>query len=411
MNVTRRNFIKSLGLAGLWLSQSELLMLSAHAAGINKRLSGDKVLIVVQLSGGNDGLNTVVPYGMGKYYDVRPNISIKPNEIIPLTGQIGLNPNMTGLAELYKQGKLAIVQAAGYNNPNRSHFRSIEIWQTACPDRIRETGWLGRYLDQTCANKSKTDTLLSAVNVDTVLPKTLSANKVIVPSVANVNDFRFQVDPDFPQDRQAQISAFKDIYNNFSLQRPYVDLLRKVGLEANSASDYLLNVTKNYRGSQTYPETEFARGLKFIAQMITGGVNSRLYSISLNGFDTHTNQQLVQNRLIKQLSEGLTSFHLDLNQQGVADDVLILVFSEFGRRVAENNGRGTDHGTAEPVFILGNGVKGSIIGDHPSLTNLDDGDLRHKIDFRSIYATILDRWLKADSQSILGGQFDQLSFV
>lgn len=410
-NVTRRNFLKGLGLAGLWLSHSELLALAAQATTVKRVIGKDKILVVVQLSGGNDGLNTVVPYGLGSYYDARPQIGIKQNEVLALNGQIGLNPNMPGMAQLFKQGKLAIIQAVGYPNANRSHFRSIEIWQTASPDRIRDTGWLGRYLDQASAQNNIANNLLAAVNVDPVLPKTLSANKVIVPSVASVNDFRFKVDPDFPQDRNAQISAFQDIYANFSLRRPYVDLLRKVGLETNKASDHLLAVTKAYKTCVDYPETEFSRGLKFISQMITGGVNSRIYNISLNGFDTHVNQVRTQARLLKNLSEGLTCFQSDLEAHGVADDVLVMVFSEFGRRVSENNGRGTDHGTAEPMFVLGNAVRGGIYGDHPNLTNLDNGDLRHKIDFRSVYASVLDRWMKADSASILGSRFDQLNFV
>jgi len=182
-------------------------------------------------------------------------------------------------------------------------------------------------------------------------------------------------------------------------------------LETNKASDNLLAVTKSYKSTQNYPETEFARGLKFISQMITGGISSRIYNISLNGFDTHVNQARTQNRLLKQLSEGLACFQADLEAHGVADDVLTMVFSEFGRRVAENGGRGTDHGTAEPLFVLGNAVHGGLYGDHPQLVSLDNGDLRHKIDFRSVYATILSRWLKADSMAILGSRFDELNFV
>lgn len=410
-NVTRRNFLKGLGVAGLWMSHSELFMLAAQADTVKRIAGKDKILVVVQLSGGNDGLNTVVPYGFGSYYDARPQIGIKQSEVLPLNGQLGLNPNMTGMAQLFKKGKLAVIQAVGYPNANRSHFRSIEIWQTGCPDKIRDTGWLGRYLDLSSSGNNFANNLLAAVNVDPVLPKTLSANKVIVPSVASVNEFRFKVDPDYPQDRGAQISAFEDIYANFNLRRPYVDLLRKVGLETNKASDNLLAVTKKYRSPVDYPETEFARGLKFISQMITGGVNSKIYNISLNGFDTHVNQARTQARLLKNLSDGLSSFQADIEAHGVADDVLVMVFSEFGRRVAENNGRGTDHGAAEPMFVLGNAVHGGIYGDHPSLTNLDNGDLRHKIDFRSVYASVLDRWLKADSQAILGSRFDQLPFV
>lgn len=412
MKTSRRNFLKQgVAAAALCLSWSDLCTLAARSANLAPRVKGKSpVLVVVQLGGGNDGLNTVVPYGNGSYYDLRPNLALQANSILPLNGQIGLNPNMSGLADLYKAGKLAIVQAVGYPNPNRSHFRSMEIWQTAEPSRIADRGWLGKYLDLAMTGKADA-ALLSAVNVDEMLPKSLSAEKVLVPSVNNVYDFRFKTDARYAQDRRLQVSTFDEIYRDFNLHRPNVDLLRKTGIEANEASDYLLKIVRSYKGSVAYPRNSFADGLKFISQMICGGVNSRVYNVSLNGFDTHANQLRTQNNLLKQLSEGLTAFQSDLEVHGVDQDVLVLVYSEFGRRVSENGGRGTDHGKAEPVFVIGSKVKGGLYGSAPDLLRLDDGDLRYKIDFRSIYATILDSWMGADSRQILAGNFESLPLL
>lgn len=413
MTISRRKFIESgLGLMGMYLTMPHMLTLGAQAAQFNPRAVGkSKILVVVQMGGGNDGLNTIVPYCNGRYYQARPTIGIKPESVLPIDNQIGFNPIMSGMHSLYKNGKVAIVQSVGYPNPNRSHFRSIEIWQTAQPDKIEETGWLGRYLDLADVSGRGTDNLFAAVNVEPTLPKTLSASKVLVPSVSNVFDFRFRTDTQYVPDRQAQLKTFDAIYESFDLKRDNVDLLRKVGVEANQASDYLQQVVRGYKGNVKYPDGNFGNGLKFIAQMIAGGVNSQVYTVNLDGFDTHTNQIGIQNRLLKQLSEGVSSFYQDLELHGLQDDVVIFAFSEFGRRVEENGGRGTDHGTAEPVYIIGSQVKGGVFGDHPSLSDLDAGDLKYQTDFRSLYATLLDRWLNADARQILGHNFDIIPFV
>ncbi len=411
MTISRRDFLKNgLGVMTICLTPAQILAAAAQAANFAPRQAGkSKILVVVQMSGGNDGLNMVVPYGMGAYYQARPTLGIQPDKVLQLNGQLGLNPNMTGLCDLYKQGKVALLQAVGYPNPNRSHFRSIEIWQTAQPDRIGDTGWLGRYLDLSASGKP--DNIFAAVNVEPTLPKTLASTKVMVPSVSNVFDFRFRTDPQYIQDRKAQVAAFNEIYESFSLKRPHVALLRKTGVDANRASDYLQQIVRQYKGDVKYPDGSFGNGLKFISQMIAGNVDSKVFTVNLDGFDTHTNQARTQNGLLKQLSEGISAFYADLAAHNVQNDVIILCFSEFGRRVAENGGHGTDHGTAEPVFVIGNSVRGGIFGDHASLSNLDQGDLKYKIDFRSIYASLLERWLGADSKAILADRFDIIPFV
>jgi uncharacterized protein (DUF1501 family) len=234
---------------------------------------------------------------------------------------------------------------------------------------------------------------------------------VIVPSVANVNQFRFLADSHYQQDKKNQVDAFKRMYANFDLERPNIKLLKEVGLGAMEASDYLFDAVKNYKDGVVYPDNNFARGLKFIAQMICAGVDAQIYNISLGGFDTHTNQLGTHANLLKQLSNGIAAFQKDLEAHQVDGDVALMTFSEFGRRVAQNNGNGTDHGTAEPMFIVGTGIKGAVYGDYPSLTNLDNGDLKFNLDFRSVYSTLLDRWLAADSKLVLGRRYDHLAFV
>jgi uncharacterized protein (DUF1501 family) len=411
MHITRRKFLK--GGVSLAISAAPLFSMAVRAAELQPRQAGDsKILVVVQLAGGNDGLNTVVPYGFGQYYQQRPNLAIKQKDVLALNNMIGLHPSMTGMHDLFKAGHLALALGVGYPNPNRSHFRSIEIWQTGEPEKISNTGWIGRYLDNTW---QKSDTLsrrlFPAINVDPMLPKSLASDRVLVPSVADVNQFKFNTDAHYQLDRQNQIETFNRIYSAFDLDRPSAQLLKDVGLDAMQASDYLLSVVKNYKSTVTYPDNGFGRSLKFIAQMITAGVDARVYNLSLGGFDTHSNQLGAQAGLLKQFSDSVAAFQKDLAQHGAEKDVILLAFTEFGRRVAENNGRGTDHGTAEPVFIVGAPVKGGIYGEYPSLSNLDQGDLKYGLDFRSIYATLIEGWLGGDSNKILNGKFERMRFV
>lgn len=411
MSISRRTFLQAgLGAAAWYIGAPQALLLGAQAAEFAPRVPGkSKILVVVQMGGGNDGLNTVVPYSDGAYYKARPTIGIQAEKVLHLDNNVGFNPNMTALHDLFGQGKVAVVQAVGYPSPNRSHFRSIEIWQTAQPDKIGDTGWLGRYLD--CADCAKSGNIFAAVNVEPTLPKTLQASTIMVPSVSNVFDFTFRTDPRYLQDRATQLNTFNEIYSTFNSKRPHAELLRKAGLEANKASDYLQKIVRSYKGNVKYPDGNFGNGLKFIAQMIAGGVDGRIFTVNLDGFDTHANQLSGQNRLLKQFSEGISAFYKDLEQHNLQDDVVVFAFSEFGRRVGENNARGTDHGTAAPVYVIGSKVKGGVYGDAPSLTNLDDGDLKYRIDFRSIYATLLDKWMSADSKQVLGQQFDYIPFV
>lgn len=369
MTITRRKFLAgAIGAAGLFMAEQNLLPSSARSAHREALKScADKALVIVHLAGGNDGINTVIPYGSGVYYQSRPTLAFAPADVLPLNGQIGLHKNMTALLELYRRGKVAIALGVGYPNPTRSHFRSIEIWHTAEPDRIVETGWLGRYLDLSTTGAGASESIFPALNMDPVLSGTLLAAKAVVPSLTN------------PQTR--------------------------------SALDSLLEKANNYRSEVDYPHNDFARRLKLIAQSIIAGAGARFYNLTIGGFDTHADQAGPLANLLKQLSDGLASFQFDLETHGVDRDVLVMTFSEFGRSVAENDDAGTDHGTAAPLFVVGSGVKGGIYGDYPSLTKLDQGYLKYSIDFRTVYATLLDRWLGADSTEVLAGVFDCLPFI
>jgi uncharacterized protein (DUF1501 family) len=413
--LSRRKLLFGAGAAslGICLSPLEMFKLAAGAVNLTRPAKIARSIVVIQLSGGNDGLNMVVPYGTGKYYDLRPTIAIKPGEAINLNGKIGLNPQMSALGSLYEKGHVAIVQACGYPNPNRSHFRSIEIWQTAQPDIIGSTGWLGRLLDLSSQRKDNSDlhSVLPAVNIDSVLPMTLVSHKFAVPSVSNVADFQFRTDPQYAGDRNAQLKAFSDIYADFGLKRPHVELLTEAGMEASKASDHLLSVISGYKQGANYPPGKLGNGLKFIAQMITGSVNAKVYTVSLDGFDTHTKQLQGQGAQLRQLSDSIAAFYADLSAHRCENEVLTFVFSEFGRRAGENGSNGTDHGTAEPCMVIGGAVRGGIYGEPASLTDLDNGDLKYQMDFRKIYASILDKWFNVDHAEVLGKKFETIPFL
>jgi uncharacterized protein (DUF1501 family) len=412
MQISRRKLLtNSIGALSLCLAPHEIFQLAAGAANLTHKEPIGKTLVFIHLAGGNDGLNMVVPYGDGKYYDFRKTIAIKPGEAISLNGKIGLHPGMGGIANLFNKGKVAVFQAVGYANPNRSHFRSAEIWQTAQPDLIGSTGWLGRLLDATASRKEICHSILPAVNIDGVLPLTLASHKFVVPTVSNVAEFQFRTDPQYASDRAAELSAFSDIYSEFDLQRAHVQLLREAGVEASRASDRLLNVLSGYKSAANYPGGKLGNGLKFIAQMITGSINAKVYTVSLDGFDTHTNQLANQGNQLRQLSDSISAFYADLAAHKCENEVLTFVFSEFGRRVGENASNGTDHGTAVPCLAIGGAVHGGIYGDSPSLSDLDSGDLKYQMDFRKIYAHILDKWFMVDHAEILGKKFEPIAFL
>ncbi|HEX6510073.1 MAG TPA: DUF1501 domain-containing protein [Chloroflexota bacterium] len=369
--------------------------------------STDPILVVIQLEGGNDGLNTIVPFGSSAYYQDRPNIAVPQKSVLPIDSMVGFNPNLKGLKPLFDQGKVAIVQGVGYDNPSRSHFQGTAIWETADPNGTSTTGWLGRYLDATLTDKPNP---LAAIALGPLMPQTLITQKAPVTAIESVDSFRFQV-------ARAVASPILDAYGHMYGSAPEklpasIGLVRSAGADAQQGVQDLQSLATNYRSTVQYPVNALARELQLVAQMISANLGTRVFHVSLNGFDDHVAEVFTHANLLKYLGDSLAAFYADLQAMGKSDQVVSLTFSEFGRRVRENAGRGTDHGTAAPMFIVGGKVKGGLYGDDPILSNLDDnGDLKYGVDFRSVYGTIIDGWLGGSSKAILGGSYERLPFL
>jgi uncharacterized protein (DUF1501 family) len=405
---SRRQFIvQSVGGFAGFLAIDSIFARAARAAVLNGAAAGaGRSLLVVNLQGGNDGLNTLVPFGDPTYYRVRPTINVALNDVVKLDSEIGLNPKLAPLKQLFDQQRMAILQGVHYPNPNLSHFRSTEIWQTAAPDKYVDTGWAGRYLD--AEGRGTAPNLFAGIAVGPVLPKMMVAEKTDVPTIGDLRGFRFNgtKDEQAEADKILGGDGFK-----YPFQSPYLSLVQDVENHAHAASTQLPHLVAGYKPALDYPKTPFGQGLNLIAGIINANVGTKVYYISLGSFDTHVGQRAQQDRLLDQFATGMAAFYQDLAAHQVDDRVLTMTFSEFGRRVEENANRGTDHGTAAPMFLFGGGVKGGIYGDHPSLTDLDFGNLKWHTDFRSVYATILERWLGVGSQPVLGTQFSMLNFV
>jgi len=367
--------------------------------------SADRVLVLVNLQGGNDGLNCVVPHGDAGYYQVRPTIAVSRNDVLAINDRIGLNPNMKSFKALYDGGKVAIVQSVGYPDPDHSHFRSTEIWQTAVPQRYEHTGWLGRYLDDADLPKNN---LFNGVAVAQVLPEVLIANHTDVPAIAQVNGYGLLGDRN-----GAERSAYAKLLNGDGLPftSPYLAHVAEIEDHAQKGSQELPKLIAGYKPAGAYPATPLGRSLSLAAQIIGSRVNTRVLYVQHGSFDTHVNQKATQDRLLGQFSDAIKAFYDDLAAHGNDSRVLTMTFSEFGRRIAENASRGTDHGEASPLFLIGGGVKGGIYGAYPDLSASNMGNVRFQTDFRSVYATVLERWLGRPSEKILQGQFATLSAI
>jgi uncharacterized protein (DUF1501 family) len=403
----RRRFLQSSALASTLLLVPKFLhALDRPATRLAAQLRDaptDKArrLIVVQLSGGNDGLNTIIPYRNDLYYKARPTLALKEADgILPLSNDLGLHPKMTGLKGLYDQGHLAVLNAVGYPNPDRSHFRSMDIWQTGSgSEQLLTTGWLGRYLDSSCAGCALpyqalevNDTLSLAMKGQ--LRKGLAVRTPGKFHQLTQNHYLTQLS------REAAPPAASS----------ELDYLYKTLAETASSADYLYEKSKVHTSTATYPNTDLGRSLKTTAELITSGVESRVYYLAFTGFDTHVRQQEQQGRLLGELSDGLATLAADLQKAGEWNNTLVLVFSEFGRRVTQNASNGTDHGTANNVFLLSGALrKPGLLNGPASLADLDEGDLRYQVDFRSLYASILSDWLGADDKLVLGPGIERLA--
>ncbi len=412
---SRRAFIsRSLGVAVLGGTIPSFLSAAADAQALpalGSTIDPGNVLLVIQMGGGNDGLNTVVPYSDDAYHRVRPTIGIAESSVIKIDDRIGLNPALVGLDDLYKDGRVAIVQGVGYPNPNRSHFEATQIWETASPDHAATNGWLGRYLDATvparATSASDPKNLFAAVALGDTVPTALIAQHVDVPAIGPLNTYGLNTGKDVASKQTAGV-----LYDGARPgQSPYLAMIESTARNAMHGGDVLRAKIAGYKPASTYPKDNFGQQLQLAAQIACSNVGTRVIFVSIGSFDTHAGQRAQQDRLLGYLGNGLRAFYADLAAHQMADKVLAMTFSEFGRRVTQNASNGTDHGTAMPLFIVGGKVKGGVYGTHPSLNDLDNGDLRHSMDFRSVYATVLERWLGRSPQGIISGSYDTVAFV
>lgn len=360
-----------------------------------------KKLVIIQLSGGNDGLNTLVPYTNDLYYKNRSKIALATNDVLKLTDQLGLHGSMARFKLLYDQGYVSILQNVGYPNPDRSHFRSTDIWQTASSaETYLQTGWVGRYLDEV------SQTPRGAIEVDDTLSLLLKGKEYNGIATKNAKLFyRITRDPYFSSVLRHQGDAHLNEHN--------LGYLYKTMINAKSSAAYIYEKTKTYTSAREYPKSAFGKQLKTISEFINSGLDTQIYYASLGGFDTHANQLNTQKRLLQNYSEGIHAFVNDLKSMGTFKDTLILTFSEFGRRVSQNAANGTDHGAANLVFLMGEQLKKpGLYNTAPDLSDLDsNGDIKYQVDFRSVYASLLKDWLRIEPSKIIGTGHKPLPLV
>ena len=434
---TRREFLRTSVLGGALAStvplflEKTFLCLDTMAAATTGQITTGKdgtILVLLQLAGGNDGLNTLVPHGDDAYYKARPRIALPKKDILSISDYAGLHPKLTGLHTLYGEGNLGMIQGVGYPNPNRSHFRSTEIWQTASDSEKNESeGWLGRYFDNCCKGA---DPATVGVAVAGQTPQAFASPIPKGIAFSNPQQFRYMSeaanDPasadKFMREMNQPAAEHSSLTENAGgsigmLSGPAdndgstVEFLQRTALGAQMSSDKILEITRKTKSSVNYPTSQLGNSLNLVSRLIAGGLPTRVYYVSQGGFDTHANQLPAHERLMTDLNAAISAFVADLKAQGNLSRVLMLSFSEFGRRVSENASGGTDHGAAAPLFVLGGGVKPGLYGNYPSLTDLHDGDLKFNTDFRSVYATALENWLGAPSEMVLGKKYPLLPFI
>ena len=372
----------------------------------------DRVLVVLSLDGGNDAMNTVIPYTNPLYYDYRPHLGIPEDQVLPINDEVGFNPNMAELKEMYDQGNVAVIQGVGYPHPDRSHFRSMDIWHTCEPDKITNEGWLGRVIRDLDPNG---ENVVTGINFGSGLPRALVAPGVPVSAVGNLETYGVLTGIASEDKRAQAIEIFARMYAPAIGSGPVTDYIKETGRAALLGADILKVAPTKYSSKVEYADHAIAQGMKGIAQVHLADLGSKImYTTSpSNVFDTHAMQEVAHAQLWRQVSSTLADFYQDLSEHNRGEEVLMLVFSEFGRR-ARDNGGGTDHGTGGICWIIGDEVNGGLYGEYPSLKleDLEDGgDLLHNVDFRSVYATIIDKWLGLDSKPIVGGTFEHLGFL
>jgi uncharacterized protein (DUF1501 family) len=437
---TRREFLRGTVLTGAlsWTVPSFLAStfsaLQAEAADQTTQTVTGKdgtILVILQMAGGNDGLNTVVPFANDHYRKARPRLGVPEKQLLKLNDDLAFHANLAGFKELYDAGQLSVIQGVGYPNPNRSHFRSTEIWQTASDSETFERyGWLGRYFDNSCSGCDPT----IAINVGRQMPQAFSAKTPVGVSLDNPQSYRF-ITPgkQHPGEMSEEEESYRKlnqldeattmtensggtigaVSGTVAHGGSALDFIERTALDAQVSSDKIRSVASRVQTKGSYPASALGASLKLVAKLIGGGLPTRIFYVSQGGYDTHTNQTNTHERLLKDLGEGVTAFVADMKAQGNMSRVLLMTFSEFGRRVTENASAGTDHGAAAPMFIVGDKVNAGLLGKYPSLApgDLFQGDLKYTVDFRSVYASVLESWLKTRSETVLGKKFTPLALL
>ncbi len=414
MNATRREFLR-LGLGGSTLlacgaTVPTFLANSARALADGPARAGGRILIVLQLDGGNDGLNTVVPHRDDAYRRARPRLALPAQGLHRLNDDLGLHPALVGLNRMLQNRQLAVVQSVGYPNPNRSHFEDMAIWHTARQDPNRSTpGWLARCLDRR-GDAPGGDAPALHIS-ESLLPQALHGSQRHVPSLASLEQFRRRLGIPESAGAAEQRTALDRLgAGQRGAPGSLLQFVERSSLITYASSARLEEVMRRPGQAATgYPEFYgLARRLKLVAQLVKAGLNTSVYYTQIGGFDTHANQLNNHANLLREVGDSVRAFFEDLQRAGQADRVVLLAFTEFGRRLRENASAGTDHGTATPVFLVGPRVHAGVHGPNPNLTDLVDGDPRHAIDFRRVYATVLDQWLDCPSQAVLGQRYEHL---
>ncbi|WP_197231374.1 DUF1501 domain-containing protein [Novipirellula artificiosorum] len=365
--------------------------------------ASERILVVVQMTGGNDGLNTVIPYANDDYRSARPKLAIPDADVLKCSDELGFHPSMSSMRQLFEDGKMTVVCGVGYDQPNRSHFESMDIWHTCRrKNELRDDGWLGRFL--ATQDRPVGGDVLALHLGQEKQPFALASNRVRVPTIRELAEFQLR------GQKGKALSRFltKSVEQAPAQSDDLLKFLQSSTASALEASQRVTEASQDYRSELRYPETSLGKKLRVIAQLIDAGLSTRVYYVQLDGFDTHANQPNTHAILLREWSDAVSTFIRDLEGHHHGDRVCVMTFSEFGRRVAENASQGTDHGAAGPMFLCGGGLVPGIIGGYASLTDLQDGDLKHQTDFRQVYAAVLRSWLGVDPAAILGGQYAPL---
>ncbi len=401
---SRRSFLSAAAGSGLISLSGQAPAVLQLAAG--KSQGTERILVVVELAGGNDGLNTVIPFADDDYRKARPKLAIPATDVLKVDDLVGLHPAMGGFSELLENGQLAVVQGVGYENPNRSHFESMDIWHTCQrKNEQRTSGWLGRLLEAT-RNPDEADPPALHLGRDKQ-PFALMSRHVRVPSINSLERFRLEGSKD--EEFQTAVKQLSEAKRGSS--NDLLGFVQSSTSSAISASERIETAGKGYKPAVSYPQSGLAQKLLNVARLIHAGLTATVYYVRIDGFDTHARQAGAHQSLLRQVSDGVSAFLKDIQAHDHGNRVLCLCFSEFGRRVNENASEGTDHGTAGPMFLAGNAVRPGLIGRHPSLSDLEQGDLKHHVDFRQVYATVLEDWLACDSPEILHGRYQKVQAI